>query len=382
LETRLSDLLRWLLDPSGLTPHGFCLLWEPWLIWTHALGNIAIGLAYFSIPLALIAFARRRRDLVFKPVFWLFAAFILLCGTGHWLDLLTLWVPAYGVEAIVKAATGLVSVSTALALWPLMPRALALPSPAGMRAANDALRDSEAHHRANFIRAPLPMLVLDARGMVTSVSDRCLDLLGYGREDILGRHVTDLQPPTTRHFAAGWKGFLASGEARDVECRFVRRDGAMLDVLVSATVERRPGDGEVRVIAALVDITSRKRTEAALEASQEGLRHAQKMEAIGHLTGGIAHDFNNVLQALSGNLELIRRRVRNDRPDVVRLADNALEAVGKAAGLTSQLLSFARRAFRATMRRGDAHLCSPRELGLVLVAPWCRLQASPARETT
>jgi PAS domain S-box-containing protein len=284
LETHLSDLLRWLLDPSGLTPHGFCLLWEPWLIWTHVLGNIAIGLAYFSIPLALIAFARRRRDLVFKPVFWLFAAFILLCGAGHWLDLLTLWVPAYGVEAIVKATTGLVSVATALALWPLMPRAIALPSPAGMRAANDALRDSEARHRANFIRAPLPMLVLDARGMVTSVSDRCLDLLGHGREDILGRHVTDLQPSTARHSAREWADFLARGEARDMERCFVRRDGTTLDVLVSATVERRPGDGEVRVIAALVDITSRKRTEAALEASQEGLRHAQKMEAIGQLT--------------------------------------------------------------------------------------------------
>jgi PAS domain S-box-containing protein len=343
LENRLSDLLRWLLDPSGLTPHGFCLLWEPWLIWTHALADIAIGLAYFSIPLALTVFARRRRDLVFKPVFWLFAAFILLCGAGHWLDLLTLWVPAYGVEAVVKAATGLVSVATALALWPLMPRALALPSPAGMRAANDALRDSEARHRANFIRAPLPMLVLDAQGMVTSVSDRCLDLLGYGREDILGRHVTELQPPSARHSAQEWADFLASGEVRDVERCFVRRDGGLLDVLVSATVERRPGDGEVRVIAALVDITSRKRTEAALEVSQEGLRHAQKMEAIGQLTGGIAHDFNNVLQAVSGNLELIRRRVRDDQPDVVRLANNALEAAGKAAGLTSQLLSFARR---------------------------------------
>jgi signal transduction histidine kinase len=106
------------------------------------------------------------------------------------------------------------------------------------------------------------------------------------------------------------------------------------------------------------------------------------MEAIGQLTGGIAHDFNNVLQAVSGNLELIRRRVRDDRPDVARLANSALEAAGKAAGLTSQLLSFAHSAFRATMRREDAHLCSTRELGLVPVAPWCRLQASPARETT
>ena len=68
------------------------------------------------------------------------------------------------------------------------------------------------------------------------------------------------------------------------------------------------------------------------------------MEAIGQLTGGVAHDFNNVLQAVTGNLELIRRRVRDGRTgDVARLAGSALEAAGKAAGLTAQLLAFARR---------------------------------------
>ena len=125
----ISSVADWLLDPSGLTPHGFCLLWEPWLIWTHVLANVGIGLAYFSIPVVLLRFVRKRRDLAFKPVFALFAAFILLCGAGHWADLLTLWWPLYRVEGAIKAATALVSVATAAALWPLLPRALALPSP-------------------------------------------------------------------------------------------------------------------------------------------------------------------------------------------------------------------------------------------------------------
>src|SRR3712207_5008563 len=87
----------------------------------------------------------------------------------------------------------------------------------------------------------------------------------------------------------------------------------------------------------VTDITARVRAE-------EALRHAQKMEAIGQLTGGVAHDFNNVLQAVTSNLELIRRRVRDGRSgDVARLAGNALEAAKKATGLTAQLLAFARR---------------------------------------
>jgi signal transduction histidine kinase len=140
----MSNLVGWLFDPSGLTPHGFCLLWEPGLIWTYALSDAMIGLAYFSIPAALIVVARRRSDLVFRPLLWLFAAFILLCGTTHWLDLLTLWVPAYGLGGVVKAATAGVSLFTAVALWQLLPQALTFPSPAQFRETNEALRESQA----------------------------------------------------------------------------------------------------------------------------------------------------------------------------------------------------------------------------------------------
>jgi signal transduction histidine kinase len=142
----LDTLRDWLSDPSGLTAHGFCLLWEPGLIWLHAVSDAAIGLAYFTIPLALAVFVSRRRDLVFKPVFVLFAAFIMLCGTGHWLDLLTLWVPAYRLEGSVKAATAAVSIVTAITLWKLMPQALLLPSPAQFRDVTETLseRDQQA----------------------------------------------------------------------------------------------------------------------------------------------------------------------------------------------------------------------------------------------
>ncbi|WP_428376695.1 response regulator [Lichenicoccus sp.] len=147
-------LAGWLFDPAGLTPHGFCLLWQPGLIWTTALADCGIGVAYFTIPLALLMFVRRRHDLVFRPLFGLFAAFILLCGTSHFLDVLTLWIPAYGIEALVKVTTALVSLLTALVLWRLLPQALALPSPAQMRAASAALRENEERlHQAQKMEA-------------------------------------------------------------------------------------------------------------------------------------------------------------------------------------------------------------------------------------
>src|SRR3954453_16528977 len=133
------DAIRRLLEADSLSPHGICLLWRPELIWTHAISDAVIGLAYFSIPIALASFVSRRRDVAFTWVFWAFAFFILACGTTHFFSIWTLWFPDYGAEALIKAATAAASIATAIALWPLLPKALALPSPAQLRLANERL---------------------------------------------------------------------------------------------------------------------------------------------------------------------------------------------------------------------------------------------------
>jgi len=131
----------WLLNPAGLTAHGFCLSWAPGLIALHAGSDALIGLAYFSIPLALAWFVRERRDLepAHRWVAVLFGAFILACGATHLFSILTLWVPAYGIEGLVKALTAVLSIATAIALWPLVPQLLAVPSPTQLRALNAEL---------------------------------------------------------------------------------------------------------------------------------------------------------------------------------------------------------------------------------------------------
>jgi len=135
------SLWDWLINPVGLTPHGFCLLWAPGLIWLHAISDTVIGVAYFSIPLALAYFAHRRADLQYRWVILLFVCFILACGMTHFLAVYTLWVAAYGIEGIIKVLTALLSVATAILLWPLIPKLLALPSPTQMASLNAALSD-------------------------------------------------------------------------------------------------------------------------------------------------------------------------------------------------------------------------------------------------
>jgi signal transduction histidine kinase len=133
------EILRQLFAPESLAPHGMCLTWRPELIYAHVVSDALIGAAYFSIPLALVAFVVKRRDVTFSWVFWCFALFILACGATHFFSIWTLWNPDYGAQAVLKGFTALVSLTTAAILWPLLPAALALPAPAELKSANASL---------------------------------------------------------------------------------------------------------------------------------------------------------------------------------------------------------------------------------------------------
>jgi two-component sensor histidine kinase len=148
----MNDVWNWMVNPVGLTPHGYCLTWAPGLIWMHAVADVVIGLAYFSIPVALSYFLARRKDIEFRWIVYLFVGFIMACGLTHFMAVYTLWVAAYGVEGIIKAITAILSVATAVLLWPLIPRLLSLPSPTQMRLLNVELsRKVEEHERTHHL---------------------------------------------------------------------------------------------------------------------------------------------------------------------------------------------------------------------------------------
>ncbi len=119
-------------------PHGQCYLWDPTLIGLHAISNVLITLAYYSIPVTLTVLARRS-DLPLRWLFWLFAAFIVACGTGHLLDVVTIWQPLYWLSGGIRAFTALVSLYTAAVLVFQVPQALAIPNPMQLALTNQEL---------------------------------------------------------------------------------------------------------------------------------------------------------------------------------------------------------------------------------------------------
>lgn len=141
------DELGRFLAVNGYLPHGYCISWSRPLLLTYVVSDVLIFLSYCSMPVALAYFARHRKDFPYRWLLVMFAAFILACGMTHLMGAILLWQPLYGLDALIKAATALVSVATAIVLWPLLPRALKLPSPAQLRQSNAALQSEIAERK-------------------------------------------------------------------------------------------------------------------------------------------------------------------------------------------------------------------------------------------
>jgi signal transduction histidine kinase len=127
------EFFRTLFSSGGFMPHGFCYLWSPGLVWLHAGSDSLIALAYSTIPVTLVYFIRKRRDMPFNWMFISFGIFILACGATHAMEVWTLWHATYWLSGAVKLITAIASVTTAIMLVHIVPEALALPSPETLR---------------------------------------------------------------------------------------------------------------------------------------------------------------------------------------------------------------------------------------------------------
>ncbi|HKZ05591.1 MAG TPA: ATP-binding protein [Methylomirabilota bacterium] len=179
----------------------------------------------------------------------------------------------------------------------------------------------------------------------TFVSQRAETLLGYPPEHWLreGDFFAQRIHKDDRDGAvAQCRTAIATGADHEFEYRAVAADGRAVWVRDIIHVLRDSAGRPRQLRGLTVDLTERKRAEIALRESEDQLRQAQKMEAVGQLAGGIAHDFNNLLMVIQGDSDLIRRKIAEDHP-LRRNVDGIRDAAQQAAALTRQLLAFSRK---------------------------------------
>lgn len=272
-------MLDAIFGAQGFIPHGYCLRWDPWLLARYVASDALIGLAYYSIPVALIYFARRHPELKVNWIFVLFAAFIFACGTGHFVEILNVWYPAYELQAWVKVGTALISITTAGALWLLAPRAseeLRFHWRARERmqvlneeltASNEALAQSEELFRLTMQSAPIGQAIVGLDGNFRSVNRSLCEIVGYGEAELLKLRFQDITHPDDLDRDLAHVNEVMSGARHgySMNKRYLHRSGRIVDVQLDVALLRDSEGRPVHFVAQIQDITQRVQEGRILE---------------------------------------------------------------------------------------------------------------------
>ncbi|MBI5640703.1 MAG: PAS domain S-box protein, partial [Nitrospirae bacterium] len=199
----------------------------------------------------------------------------------------------------------------------------------------EALRESEEQYRSIFEAAANLILSVDPDGNIIDCNDRIREILGYDKEEIIGRQMPEIVYQGNWEFSENsLKELFLPRSSRNMEQKMLKKDGGVIEVRIhSSSLEDDKGN-TLKFICIIEDITSRNRI-------KHELQNAQKLESLGLLAGGIAHDFNNLLAGLFGYIELAKTSSPPESKAVFYLG-KAMGAFQRARDLTHQLLTFSK----------------------------------------
>ena len=281
-----------LLDLKDLIPHGYCLSWSPALLWLNVITDLLIMLSYYSIPLMLVYFIRQRKDVPYSWLVAMVAGFVVACGTMHLLAVITIWIPLYWLDGLLKGFTALISIATAVVMLRVIPRALSLPSSSqlqaeiqqrktaeeALRVANDALQKNIARTQLLLDSALDGIVSMDHNGKVIDWNGQAEHIFGYSSEQALGRELAELiVPPAYREqHRQGLLRFLATGAANIIGTRLeiTGLHAGAFEFPIELTISSLGQKDDYTFSAYIRDISERKRAEMA---QQEALDKLQKI---------------------------------------------------------------------------------------------------------
>jgi PAS domain S-box-containing protein len=250
-----------LLLASNFLPHWYCYVGNKPLLWTHAISDLAIGLAYVAISATLISLVRRLgRELPFPNFFWAFGLFIVSCGTVHFLEVLTVWKPVYWLSAAAKVVTAVSSVSTALVL-----AASADEIAEVVHSARDAAaRRGNEQFRALIDAAPMAVISTDVNGRVTAWNPAAERVFGWPAGHPIGE-ISSFAPHEKRQEQAElFRATLAGTVTSGLETVRLNHSGRRIPVSISTAPLRNETGDITGAMEVLEDISKRKRIEREL----------------------------------------------------------------------------------------------------------------------
>jgi PAS domain S-box-containing protein len=275
---------------KDLIPHGYCLSWSPVLLWLNVISDLLITLAYYSIPLTLVYFIRQRKDFPYPWLVALFAGFIVACGTTHLMSAITIWIPLYWLDGLIKAFTAIISLTAAALMLRIIPGALALPSSVQLQAeiqqrktAEEALRESENKLATILDSVEAFIYIKDCNYQYRYANQPVLQMLGKNLENLIGSLDDAIfDQATAEKLRENDRRVIELGERIATEEVNTGINNANTRTYLSIKQPLRRKDGTIYGLCGIsTDISDRKQAEDALRESRMELQEAQRIAHVG-----------------------------------------------------------------------------------------------------
>lgn len=340
-------------------PHGMCYLWNVRLLTLHVLSDAVIAVAYFSIPVILLFFVRKRRDLPFPAVFTMFGLFIVACGITHVMEIWTIWHPAYWLSGSIKALTAGVSIATAVLLVRIIPQALTIKGRADLYeqlaklnatleqqvlARTAKLSESERFLHAVADNVPSWVAYCDADSRCRFANAASLNWFGRAPESLLGLHISEVLAPDVFALDEPLMRAVLAGEPQKFERKMVGADGSNR-VMLAHYMPDLDGDAVRGFYVVKSDVTDFKETEAQLARLNEHLqaRTAEAETATSfksQFLANMSHEIRSPMNAILGMLQLLQSTKLSARQE--DYAAKAYAATQALLRLLNDILDFSK----------------------------------------
>ena len=316
---------------KDLIPHGYCLSWSPLLLWLHVSSDILITLAYFSIPLILIYFLRQKKGLAYPWLIAMFASFIIACGSTHLLSAITIWIPLYWLDGLLKGLTAILSVASALVMIWVTPRLLSLPSNKQLqeelqrrRDLEDALLESENKLATVLDSVEAFIYVKDSNYQYRYVNQAVRQLFGKTLTEIIGKSDEDFFDQTTVvTLREHDRRVLELGERVAIENIYTSKENNLItQAFFTVNQPLYSKDGNIYGVCGITtEITEQKHQEQKDKEHLAQLAHATRLGLMGEMAAGIAHEVNQPLAAISTYAQVSLNLIKAESPDLEKLTE-------------------------------------------------------------
>jgi PAS domain S-box-containing protein len=277
------DFFRKLFDTSDFPPRWHCGRWSDFHGWLYIISDLSIWAAYFAIPLIIVKFISRRTDARFIRIYFLFAAFILACGSTHLLDALTFWYPFYRFNAVVRFLTAVISWVTVFSLIKILPVASSLKTAGQLESEIEQRKNIEEQLKINNGLlteaqdiARLGHWQWDIPTNKVTWSDSTLKIFGLTgdkREMTYEEYLQRIHPEERQQVSEHISKSLEEKVNTPFYHRTILPDGTVRLLLGKGEVITDKNGNPVRMVGTVQDITDQKNFE------QELLLKTQKLEA-------------------------------------------------------------------------------------------------------